>query len=127
MYNPEESANIHLTGGRDSSNAFRSLVSGFYPLEELEASEEGPDVAPPQQRPPDDWQVVQRPLMVLGGFDQVGGGFGGSDVIDGGQHPHAQARQQPRPLSIKHEHVTVSAVRKPRDASENVLYLSYFY
>ena len=58
-------------------------------------------MAPPQQRAPDDGQVVQRPLVVLGGFDQVGGGFGGSGGVDGGQHPHAEAREKLRPLSIK--------------------------
>lgn len=39
--------------------------------------------------------------MMLGVFIQVGGGFTGSDVIDRGQNPHAQAGQMLRPLSIK--------------------------
>ena len=55
-------------------------------------------MAPPQQRPPDDGQVVQGPLVGLGGFGQVGGGFSGCDVIGGGQNPHTETRQQLRPL-----------------------------
>lgn len=74
-----------------------------YLLEEFKASQERPDVAPPQQLPPDDGQVVQRPNVVLGGFDQVGGGFGRCIIIHGGQHPHAQARYKPRLLSIKQQ------------------------
>lgn len=77
------------------------VTSGLYPLEELEASDEGPDVAPLQQRPPDDRQVVQAPQVVLRGLGQVGGGLPGCDVVDRGQDPHTQAGQQLRLLSIK--------------------------
>lgn len=76
------------------------MVIHSHPLEELEAPEEGPDAAPPQQRLPDDGQVVERPLVMVDVFVQVGGGFASSDVGDGGQNPHAEARQKLRPLSI---------------------------
>lgn len=60
-------------------------------------------MAPPQQRPPDDGQVMQRPLVVLRSFIQVGGGFGGGVLVDRRQHPHAQTRQKLRPLSVEQE------------------------
>lgn len=62
-----------------------------HPLEEFKASKEGPDAAPPQQRPPYDGQVVECPMMMLWAFVQVRGGFTGGDVINRCQNPHTQA------------------------------------
>jgi len=58
-------------------------------------------LAPPQSGLPDDGQVMKRPVVVPRRLLEVGGGLGHGDIISAGQHPHAQALQQLRPLSIK--------------------------
>ncbi len=82
-----------------------SNQSTSYPLEQLESTNQRPDLAPAQQRLPQDGEIVEVPHVMGGALGDVGGGFLSDIISDRRQDPHAETRQQLGGLSIKpHTH-----------------------
>lgn len=78
-----------------------SNQSVSYHLEQLEATNQRPDLAPAQEDLPQDGEIMEVPHVMGGALIDVGGGLLSDIIIHRRQDPHAEALEQLRALSIK--------------------------